>query len=388
MRWRKAGLAWVFVASIWLAAAVPAQAANSRPTKYYGVDRVLSNSDFAKLAGWGINMAIVTVPTNGSASSWQPVYDAAHNAGVNIVIWPMDPGGDNNCGWESPFNSPSGGNYISKVTNMLTWWANKPGVIGIVTFHEPMWSTSAGCKDQVSDLSAIYSQIHAYTNNPNFKIYGYINTLDTSTIRNGDGGNTGVTDYSGPADLDRIMDVAVIWQHCAGGAEGPCEGSYSALSRINDSRAILNNANSHVELLFLMQTFTASGYSTKFTLSQLQQYSCDFLNTSALDGFAYYTWDAGWWADLHSWTDLQPGVTYINNNCVNKSGVSPVPTSTPGNGAKPGDANGDGRVDDLDYVVWARYYGATNATGVAQGDFNADKRTDDLDYVIWAKNYS
>jgi hypothetical protein len=40
------------------------------------------------------------------------------------------------------------------------------------------------------------------------------------------------------------------------------------------------------------------------------------LNTSALDGFGFYTWNAGWWPDLHSWTDLQPAVPYIHNSCV------------------------------------------------------------------------
>lgn len=68
-----------------------------------------------------------------------------------------------------------------------------------------------------------------------------------------------------------------------------------------------------------------------------------------------------------------------------KPSVSPTPTSAT---SRPGDANGDGKVDDLDYIVWAKYYGLTNATGASQGDFNADKKVDDLDYVIWAKNYS
>lgn len=63
----------------------------------------------------------------------------------------------------------------------------------------------------------------------------------------------------------------------------------------------------------------------------------------------------------------------------------PSPTGNPS--GKPGDANGDGKVDDLDYLAWAKYYGLTNATGATQGDFNGDKRVDDLDYVIWVSNY-
>lgn len=333
----------------------PTPGGNTRPTKYYGVDRVRSNTDFATLASWGINTAVVAISTGGSTSTWQPVYDAASAAGVNIVIWPLDPGGDNNCGWESPFNAPVNGNYISKVTNLLTWWANKPGVAGIVTFHEPMWSSSSGCKDNISDLSAIYSQIHAYTNNPAFEIYGYINTLNTSTIKNGDGSGTGISDYTGPVDLARIMDVATIWQHCAGRAEGPCEGPNSALFRINEARTILTSVQSPVKSLFLQQTFTMSGgYTTKFTPDELYQYSCDFLNTGALDGFAYYTWDEGWYSsNLKSWTSQDSSyVTQLQNiyrDCVNKSSpLSPTPTST----AKLGDYDHDGDVDFIDLKLF------------------------------------
>lgn len=52
----------------------------------------------------------------------------------------------------------------------------------------------------------------------------------------------------------------------------------------------------------------------------------------------------------------------------------------------PGDANLDGKVDDLDYIIWANNYGKSN-TEWATGDFNDDLVTNDLDYVIWAKYY-
>jgi hypothetical protein len=304
-------------------------ATSDRPIKYYMVDRVRSGSDFATLAGWGINTAVVAIPTNGSDSSWQSVYNAAHTANINIVIWPLDPGGDNNCGWESPFYKPVDGNYIGTVTKMMDWWANKPGVIGIVTFHEPMWESSTGCKDSIADLSSIYQQIHSYTNNPNFEVYGYIdNIVDAPQM-------TGFQSY---ADMDKIMDVAVTWHHCAGNVEGNCEGgSNSALGKINNDRAKLASVNSRVKLIFLMQTFTmGSSYGTKFTLSELENYSCDFLNTKALDGFGFYTWDEGWYSgNLKKWTDLQPAVAYINSNCIYNTGTTPFITTTPTNLPKP-----------------------------------------------------
>ena len=75
-------------------------------------------------------------------------------------------------------------------------------------------------------------------------------------------------------------------------------------------------------------------------------------------------------------------------------GTSPPPASpttpisnTPPAGGKPGDANGDSRVDGLDYVIWRNHYNEL-ATGAALGDFNNNGLVDGLDYVIWRNNYN
>lgn len=64
---------------------------------------------------------------------------------------------------------------------------------------------------------------------------------------------------------------------------------------------------------------------------------------------------------------------------------SPMPSAT--GALRPGDANGDGKVDGLDYVVWLGNYGANIAGGAIIGDFNEDQHVDGLDYVIWLNNY-
>jgi hypothetical protein len=121
--------------------------------------------------------------------------------------------------------------------------------------------------------------------------------------------------------ISRIMDVAVTWKHCAGNAEGSCDvGKDSALAQSISDRARItsNGLDKVVELVYIIQTFTYSGgYGTKFTLPQLEKYSCEFLNTDGLDGFGFYTWDAGWWPDLHSWSELQPAIPYVRTpgNC-------------------------------------------------------------------------
>ncbi len=50
----------------------------------------------------------------------------------------------------------------------------------------------------------------------------------------------------------------------------------------------------------------------------------------------------------------------------------------------PGDFNGDGQVDDLDFVLFAGYY--DNLVD-PRGDLNGDGLTEDSDFVIFAADY-
>jgi len=51
-----------------------------------------------------------------------------------------------------------------------------------------------------------------------------------------------------------------------------------------------------------------------------------------------------------------------------------------------GDANGDGRIDDLDFLVWSSHYKLTGQTQ-ATGDFTGDGVVNGADYTLWADNY-
>jgi subtilisin family serine protease len=71
-------------------------------------------------------------------------------------------------------------------------------------------------------------------------------------------------------------------------------------------------------------------------------------------------------------------------------GVSPpapsgTPTPTPA--TKPGDANGDGKVDETDYGIWLAHFGQTVTGGVSVGDFNTDGKVDGIDFSIWTTHY-
>ncbi len=293
------------------ATATPIQTSTFTPTltvtpgpfalKYYLVDRVLNNADFATLGGWGINTAVISFDVHGDADDWQAILTSAANSHINIVIWPSDwthPRPD--CAWEAPYPVSANGD-ITRVEPLLDVASQYANFIGIVNAHESFWT----CDMSFDEMAGLKTQLKAYAlaKGRAIKVWNYINSLYSESM---------LPD----AQIDRIMDVAVTWKHCAGGAEVSCDvGSNSALAMIQ-SNAIRAVGHS-VELVYIIQTFTsASPYTVKFSLSQLESYSCEFIQTGDLQGFGFYTWDAGWWPDLHEFPELQPAVPYIKQNCT------------------------------------------------------------------------
>ncbi len=66
-----------------------------------------------------------------------------------------------------------------------------------------------------------------------------------------------------------------------------------------------------------------------------------------------------------------------------ESAPSPPPSTIP---IKPGDANGDNKVDGIDYIVWLNHY-SQSVSGATNGDFNNSGIVDGVDYVVWLNNY-
>lgn len=84
-------------------------------------------------------------------------------------------------------------------------------------------------------------------------------------------------------------------------------------------------------------------------------------------------------------TMITPGtheiiLEYWENNGGSSIGLNWVPY-------KAGDANSDGKVDGIDYVIWLNHYNQNTSNGASDGDFNSDGRVDGIDYVIWLNNY-
>jgi len=52
-----------------------------------------------------------------------------------------------------------------------------------------------------------------------------------------------------------------------------------------------------------------------------------------------------------------------------------------------GDADGDGKVDGKDYLIWLSHYNQPTTNGVKDGDFDINGNVNGLDYLIWLSNY-
>jgi hypothetical protein len=69
---------------------------------------------------------------------------------------------------------------------------------------------------------------------------------------------------------------------------------------------------------------------------------------------------------------------------------APVATNTAGPtlgcAGRTGDANGDCRVDDADYLIMLAHFGQHASGGPSIGDFSNNGIVDGVDYVIWFKN--
>lgn len=82
-------------------------------------------------------------------------------------------------------------------------------------------------------------------------------------------------------------------------------------------------------------------------------------------------------------------IYYLKNSLDYYSGVVPTATGavTPTGSNIPGDANGDGKVDGIDFVAWLSHYNQTTTNGPSWGDYNRDGKVDGIDYTVWLFNY-
>ena len=374
-------------------AAPIAEAQQSRPLKYYGADTVFPE-DFATLAQYHINTALVALSAGGSESSWQPYFTAADTYGINVVVWPT--GGGGACGF------PYSGSDISPAHRLLDFLGGQERFVGIVNAHEPFWS----CLMSIEEMAGIRTNIKDYVrqnHSREVEVFNYIDNI-----------SGGLSDQ----DIGRIMDVANTWQHCIGGAEGSCEG---ARDSILQDRARINNAglDGQVDLTYFFQTFGMSGWAYRMpTAAEMRDWGCRMLETNALDGFFWYTWQnpAGYSEYLansrydSSGEDRWEAMSYVWENCVNQpSGTPtptppisppptptpspplPTPTTTPGEPTPTpiehclplGDIDCSGKVNSLDFSYLIAHYDTSDP----KADLDDSGKVNALDVSVLLANF-
>jgi hypothetical protein len=120
-----------------------------------------------------------------------------------------------------------------------------------------------------------------------------------------------------------------------------------------------------------------------------QDYTIEVDNGHFSVGGARIRTAKAFWILLAQIAGWNPGGTTSTNGPTVTPTNPPViiPSNTPTPTLVPADANGDRRVDGIDYVIWISNYNRNTTNRQADGDFNADGRVDGLDYVMWLTNY-
>jgi len=88
-----------------------------------------------------------------------------------------------------------------------------------------------------------------------------------------------------------------------------------------------------------------------------------------------------------TWVNVPQGQHTLTAVATDNDGSMTVSAPLTIKAVIPGDANGDGSVDGLDYNDWQNGYQQPNPT-FATGDYNGDGAVDGLDYNVWQNNYS
>jgi len=89
-------------------------------------------------------------------------------------------------------------------------------------------------------------------------------------------------------------------------------------------------------------------------------------------------------ADNDGYTNIEE---YLNGTNPRNGEPMPSITNTPTpTVSKPGDANGDDKVDVADYVIWLSNFNQAKR-GSQYGDFNNSGKVDGEDFIIWLTNY-
>jgi hypothetical protein len=214
------------------------------------------------------------------------------------------------------------------------------------------------------------------------------------------------------------MSIHQLYENAIGNVLGTAGWSNSYEFRADRSGSYVSS-NKYIWVLGKCNTCTGGNTDPLVPETFLRYGNFDYYHNAVMDwdpnnpdhtlpASLYLSSKPSWWCQETPWPPIGPDVTggtedpaghvykipaqrrFEGLPCTQGTGPFPTPsgtpTVTPPTGGKPGDANGDLKVDGRDYVVWLNNYGQT-VSEVSNGNFNGDSVVDGRDYVVWLNNY-
>jgi len=240
-------------------------------TTYYGVDTIES-SEFPFLKNFlGGNFAGIALECN--VDQWHNALQEAEKNDIKLIIWPLGHGHQytpwewNGTGW----NISEGMEVLQYAEEYVT--SGGQALLAVLMSHEPFWNdgnpfTTEQMKSLYNDLKKVAPHVNL------FVAFGCLSCFDNNPntrIENG------------------IADIAGIWLHCFGGAEGSCE---DALKRIDDDYELIQNKELNMKLFFAIQSFGIEGTDYRMpSATEMMEFGRKVFEKNKLDGIFWYTWD-------------------------------------------------------------------------------------------------
>ncbi len=239
--------------------------------RYYGVDDIKPNEFQFLRDSLGGNLGMVEMSPDSNA--WKNALAEAEKYDLNVLIWPLGSGHQ----W-TPWAWDGSSWDISKGVNAMKYaerYAASGGkaLLAVVMSHEPFYNH--GDPFTADEMKMLYSALKEVA--PHVKLFVYMNDMAY------------YDQFAATKIEDGIMDVAGIWLHCFGGAEGSWE---DALNEIDRDRALVQEKGLNLQLLFAIQTFGIQG--TKYlmpTAAEMLEFGTSVLEKHKLEGVFWYPWD-------------------------------------------------------------------------------------------------
>jgi hypothetical protein len=239
--------------------------------RYYGVDDIDPDEYGFLRDSLGGNFAMTELSPDSTA--WKNTLRTAEQNELKIIIWPLGSGHQwTPWAWNGSSWDISKGLNAMKFAESYTISGGK-ALLAVVMSHEPFYNN--GDPFTASEMKMLYSALKEVA--PHVKLFVYMNDMAY------------YDKFAATKIEDGIMDIAGIWLHCFGGAEGTWE---DALQEIDDDYALVRDKGLHMQLFFALQSFAIAGTDYKMpSAGEMLDFATQVFEKQKLDGIFWYPWD-------------------------------------------------------------------------------------------------